>query len=80
MEPVEITLAVVGYLAIAFCIMRYSYPKMKPSWHHKNSPVDAEHVFHSVMIGLFFPVVIVAFGGYYVIKGFAWLITYQNEG
>jgi hypothetical protein len=76
-DQLEIILVVVCYSAIAFGVMRYSYPKMRPTWRtHGNS----DDVFHAVLCGLFFPLVIVFVIGYYLIRGLAWLITYQNHG
>jgi hypothetical protein len=80
MDQLDITLVVVGYLAVAFCIMRFAYPRMKSEWMRKSKEIDNEQVFNSVMVGLLFPLFIVLCIGYYILKGCVWLITYQNHG
>lgn len=77
LDNLELTLAIVGYLAIAFCIMRFAYPRVKPtSIMRKN---DGEAAFVSALCGLFFPLIIVLGIGYYLIRGMGWLISYQNH-
>lgn len=77
MDTLEIVLAALAYGAVAFGVMRYSYPKLKDE---PAGVFDGEAVFTSTLCGLFFPLVLAGYIVYYAVLGFAWLITYQNNG
>lgn len=79
MDTLEIVLCAVAYAAIALGVMRYAYKLKRKSW-YTNQYIDDDAAFESFWIGLFFPLITIAIIFYFVfIKGFGWLITYDNH-